>query len=178
MTVQHKATSEAGEPREPGTARRGAAGGPTGSSAPPGGDALRVSTAQIAEQFGVSRRMLFYADRVSREAPELHEAIRKGEVSVTDADAIRRRPESERRDALEAVRRGTVKTLQAYFGQTPRVVRFGAPLAARAEEYLARVGRKMTFQEFAQTVLILALDRLERDEEADSADLHGRDGGQ
>ena len=114
--VDRDKTRGAGEPSEPGTVQRDAARSPTGSSAPPGGHGLpRVTVDKLAEQAGISRRLIFYVRRVRIEAPELVEALVRGEVGVTDADAIRRRPENERRSALEAVRRREVKTLQRYF---------------------------------------------------------------
>ena len=109
--------------------------------------------------------MFFYAARVGAEAPELSDAVLRGEVTVTDADEIRQRPENERRAALEAVRRGDVKTLRGYFGRSPRVVRFAAPVAARAERHIARVGWKMTFQEFAQLAVVGAIEKMEEAEE-------------
>ena len=123
-----------------------------------------MTVGELAKQQGVSRRMLFYGSRVEAEAPELVEAIMHGEVKVTDADAIRQRPEAERRAALEAVRRGDVKTLGRYFGR-PRVVRFEAPVAARAERCIARVGWKMTFQKFAQLAVVGAIEKMEEAEE-------------
>ena len=151
--------------------------GPDGSSAPPGEHVVsKLTAAQVAERCHVSRRGVFYATRVRREAPELCEPMKRGEVTVNDADAVRRRPQGERWSALEAVRRGDVKTMQAFFGQAPRVVRFSAPLAARAEEYMARVGWTKTFQAFAETVFLLAVENLEAEErKAESADLHARE---
>ena len=162
LGVDRNKTRRAGERNAPGTAQGDAARGPTGSSAPPGGHALHgLTDAESAKEQGFSRRLLFYAVRVDAEAPELGEAVARGEVTVTDADAIRQRPENERRSALEAVRGGEVKTLQRYFGQPRRVVRFAAPLAARAERCIARVGLEMTFQEFAQQVVLMAIEKME-----------------
>ena len=173
--VDRNKTRGAGERSEPGTVQRDAARSPTGSAAPPGGHAQHIPTIdELAALADVSRRTMCYTLRVRKEAPELREAMDRGEVTVSDADAIRQRPENERRAALEAVRRGDVKTLQRYFGQQPRVVRFAASFAARAERYIARAGLEMTFQHFAENVVLVALEQMEEAEKGGraGADLH------
>ena len=66
---------------------------------------------KAVEDSGVSRQMVQKASALQRDAPDLADAVTAGDVTVSDAYAIREQSPAARRRALQAVRDGKARTL-------------------------------------------------------------------
>ena len=69
-----------------------------------------LNNAQVAERSNVHKNTVAHARKVMDAAPELHEAVKAGELAVSDAAAVADRPKEIREKALEAFREAPGKT--------------------------------------------------------------------
>lgn len=123
---------------------------------------------EASEQLGVSGRSTRAARKVRQEAPkEVREALESGEVKVSDAGSIAKKPHSVQKQALEDVRAGKTKTLaQSVKNQEKGVRPSGSTINLKEFPDEARIqirGLIATLNKAAETISISHFNPKDKD---------------